>query len=414
MIIGSWSSVGAQKKATLTFWGWGSGELRFFPETVNPIFEVLNPGAKLEVVEMGFGDLQDKFLTATVAGVGQPDLVVVPFDILPGYVEMGGVADLTQMAKKYSAFFPAGYWALSSYKGKSYGLPWVGGPSALYYRKDIFDKSGVGNPPETWDDYVEIGKKVTKDLDGDGQMDQYMSDFPSDTGWGIGYIYTMLIWSRGGQVFDEAGQPVLTDRLAVDTMRWYTDIMTKHKIAAVEEYFSPAQFSKIGSNRYASYYHAVWWQEFLRDKAAPKQEGLWRIAPYPHWERGKPVSGNNGGGSLAIGIQSKNKELAFEAMRLITATDGGALRSFTFNWPLYIPVYNHPLFGGADDYFGGQEIAKVFAQSAELVVPGFRHTQDSPASFTALKHAAGAIIRGEMTVEAAMKAAQDEVLSLMK
>jgi len=338
----------------------------------------------------------------------------VPFDILPGYVEMGGVADLTEKTEKYKGFFPPGYWDLSSYKGRSYGLPWVGGPAALYYRKDIFDKNGVGKPPETWDEYVEVGKKLTQDTNGDGKLDQFMTDFPTDTGWGIGYMHTMLLWSRGGQAFAVDGKPTLTDPLAVDTMRWFTDLMTKHKIADVEEYFSPAQYAKIAANRYASYYHGVWWQEFLRDSAAPKQSGLWRLAPYPLWRRGQLISGNNGGGSLAIPVQSKYKDLVLEAMALICATDGGALRSFTYNWPLYTPVYSHPMFGGPNPYFGGQDISKVFAKSAELVPAGFRFMKDSPALFTALQHAGGSIIRGEMTVENAMRAAQDEVLSLMK
>ena len=40
-------------------------------------------------------------------------------------------------------------------------MPWDSGPVVLYYRRDMFEKAGVDPASiETWDDFVEAGKKV--------------------------------------------------------------------------------------------------------------------------------------------------------------------------------------------------------------------------------------------------------------
>ena len=44
----------------------------------------------------------------------------------------------------------------------------------LLYRDDLFKAAGVEmTEVETWDDFIAAGKKATRDLDGDGEVDQY-------------------------------------------------------------------------------------------------------------------------------------------------------------------------------------------------------------------------------------------------
>jgi len=53
-----------------------------------------------------------------------------------------------------------------------YRIPWWNGMSYMFYRKDLLAKEGV-TPPKTWDELLEVGKRLTKDLDGDGELDQW-------------------------------------------------------------------------------------------------------------------------------------------------------------------------------------------------------------------------------------------------
>ena len=51
-------------------------------------------------------------------------------------------------------------------------MPWQNNTTAVVYRKDLFEAEGL-EIPKTWDEYIEVAKKLTKDTDGDGRVDQF-------------------------------------------------------------------------------------------------------------------------------------------------------------------------------------------------------------------------------------------------
>lgn len=69
-------------------------------------------------------------------------------------------------------------------------------PQAIIYRKDRFKEAGL-EIPKTWDEFVECAKALTKDTDGDGEVDQ----------WGFGMVgsnnssgqsrFMSYLWSNG-------------------------------------------------------------------------------------------------------------------------------------------------------------------------------------------------------------------------
>ena len=93
-------------------------------------------------------------------------------------------------------YFPT---ALESfnYDGFQGALPWDGNVSLMFYNKDLFDQEGVPYPRGdwTWEEFREIAKRFTKDLDGDGRIDQF--------GTNIGFDMLGLepiVWSYGGDL----------------------------------------------------------------------------------------------------------------------------------------------------------------------------------------------------------------------
>jgi len=59
--------------------------------------------------------------------------------------------------------------------GKLIALPWFGDVRPLIYRKDLLQAAGVPEPTGswTWDEFLTYAKKLTRDLNGDGIIDQY-------------------------------------------------------------------------------------------------------------------------------------------------------------------------------------------------------------------------------------------------
>lgn len=58
------------------------------------------------------------------------------------------------------------------YRENYYGLPSSGIAFVLVCNKELFDREGI-SPPRTWSEFREAARRLTKDTDGDGIVDQY-------------------------------------------------------------------------------------------------------------------------------------------------------------------------------------------------------------------------------------------------
>jgi multiple sugar transport system substrate-binding protein len=107
----------------------------------------------------------------------------------------------------------------------------------VYYNKTLFDAAALPYPTAgwTWDDLLHAARQLTRDTDGDGQVDQY----------GLGTEVSLqrlapFVWQNGGEIVE--GQPA-PRRLALDrppaleALRWFVDLQVRHRVVpgAVEE-----------------------------------------------------------------------------------------------------------------------------------------------------------------------------------
>jgi len=72
-------------------------------------------------------------------------------------------------------FYPEALMGCQADEGQICGLPVDIAGWAIYYNRGIFDKAGLAYPDEswTWNTFLDVARKLTKDLDGDGRIDQY-------------------------------------------------------------------------------------------------------------------------------------------------------------------------------------------------------------------------------------------------
>ncbi len=109
---------------------------------------------------------------------------------------------------------------------------------ALCYNKDMFKEAGL-NPsvsPETWDDVVEFGRKLAKDTNGDGILDQYGYDMYSSV-----QQYTLIHWGYpllafGGTLMNADRTDVtFQEPPGVAALQLWVDLVNKYKISAVTQ-----------------------------------------------------------------------------------------------------------------------------------------------------------------------------------
>ena len=110
--------------------------------------------------------------------------------------------------------------------GKTWGIPFQRSTIVMYYNKDAFKAAGLDpqKPPETWDQLVAAGKKLTK---ADGSQ------------WGVmipstGYPYWMfgaLTMQNDQVLMNDAGNETYFDSPAVvEALQFWRDLGSKHKI----------------------------------------------------------------------------------------------------------------------------------------------------------------------------------------
>ena len=91
------------------------------------------------------------------------------------------------------AFYPVAFES-GVYQGQTYALPYESNPILMCVNKDLLDKEGIEVPKEGWslEEFYTICKKLTKDTNGDGQLDQFGS---------TEYTWKEALAANGGSLF---------------------------------------------------------------------------------------------------------------------------------------------------------------------------------------------------------------------
>ena len=122
-------------------------------------------------------------MTAAMTAGELPDIFYVGPEAVRSYVDNGYVQPLDDLvdATAVDNLWPA---IKSAYmydgsnigSGSLYCLPKDLSCFAFAYNKDLFDEAGLEYPdpenPYTWEEFADVCQKLTKDKDGDGEIDQ--------------------------------------------------------------------------------------------------------------------------------------------------------------------------------------------------------------------------------------------------
>jgi multiple sugar transport system substrate-binding protein len=117
---------------------------------------------------------------------------------------------------------------LVSKDGKATGVPSDGWGQLLIYRKDLFDKAGLGEP-KTLDDIMAAAQK----LNGDG-----MAGITLATKAGDGFTaetFEHVALAEGCQLVDDSGNVTFDTPECVNALRWYGDIASKYSVKGAQD-----------------------------------------------------------------------------------------------------------------------------------------------------------------------------------
>jgi cellobiose transport system substrate-binding protein len=360
------SGAVSAEKVSLTVWYWNRAIDDALLAKVSKQF----PNVELKAEKIG-GDFKAKFKTALAAGSGGPDIVTINNDWVSEFMlNKDKFANLLEVGSDdaLKSLYLDWKWRQTMTPDGSFqiGLPMDTGPTAMYYRTDLFEKAGLQADPAqvagnitSWESYLEAGKKLTASISGGKKV--YMID-------NISNLFTQVM-SQSDKLFFDEKDNFIGDQAHVKRA-W--DIATQFHQAGLSAKVvggTPEWNAALNNNDIASFVGAVWWGPVLED-GAPDTAGKWRVARAPGGD------GNQGGSSIAITKQSKHPKEAFEVIKWLMNPENQLNSLETINlFPSTPSVFTDTRMIPEKKFFGGQKINEVFMKSAENVKAAYRGAQ---------------------------------------
>ena len=319
--------------------------------------------------------LQTRLQNALMSGTEVPDIVELPEGALAfftrGPLSDVGFLDLTERLEREGLRqrLVESRLSLWSSRGHVFALPHDVHPVMLAYRADIVESLGIDvERLTTWEEFAAAGRKVVKDLDGDGVPDRYMIDLPQSANWGI----TILLRQRGIGLFDAQGRVAFNDPKTVDTFVWYLhQTFGKDRIAF--EAGMGQTLMKAMRDGLVLFYMAPDWRTLVIEQEGPSLAGKMKLMPLPAWEPGGRRTSVWGGSGLAITRSSPRSELAWEFAKQLYFDKNELGRRFLFSniLPPLRDAWNLPEFTRKNSFYSGQPIGSLYAALAPDTPPSW-------------------------------------------
>jgi multiple sugar transport system substrate-binding protein len=169
-----------------------------------------------------------------IGGGTPPDVILVDGADVPAFLDGRALLNLTPFLRRLDLDLSRyDSTALATFRRGDavYALPKAHTPMVLVYNKDLFDAAGLGYPTDewTWDDFMLAARALTRDVDGDGEVDQWGTYLDPRT-----RVWLPWIWSGGGDVLCRDGRRAsgcLDDRKTVAAFEFLAGWVRRDSIA---------------------------------------------------------------------------------------------------------------------------------------------------------------------------------------
>lgn len=211
----------------VTYWEkWSGSEATHVQEIVDEFNRTVGRKKGIFVRHVSVGDVIQKTLTATAAGV-PPDVAGTWDAYLAPYAALNALEPLDELAAAKAigpGNYKTPYWSGCTYRGRLYGLPSVGWVTALFYNKRIFHENAVRlraagldptRPPRTLAELDAYAMALdTRDARGGIDRAGYLPLYP-------GFHIAHAPFWFGGQLYDEASDRLtLSDPPCLRAFEW--------------------------------------------------------------------------------------------------------------------------------------------------------------------------------------------------
>ncbi|TQS47119.1 carbohydrate ABC transporter substrate-binding protein [Cryptosporangium phraense] len=275
--------------------------------------------------------------------------------------------DLTTLGadRLTSAYLPSKWQEATAVDGRQVGIPIDIGPTAMFYRTDVFDRAGLPTDPAdvdaataTWAEFLAFGKRLRARLPGTYVLANTLT------------MFTIEVCQSGKRFVDQFNHFVGDDEHVKNAWDVAVQASTGGLCAGIDnddKRWGPA----LAAGSIAVSFGAAWHAQDI-ESDAPSASGAWRVAA-------GPAGGANIGGSfLAIPASTTDQATAFEIIEWILSPENEA-RAYTDArlFPSTPSSYSMPALTEPEPYYGGQRTIDVFSASARKTRRAYEAPSDA-------------------------------------
>ena len=199
-------------------------------------FQKMHPNIQVKMEPVSYKEKETKYTVESAAGRA-PDVFHVHAFSLPMFFSKGFAKDLTPYIEKEGAGFLDAWYPLPvelmKHNGKVMAMPGDYMTMVLFYNTEMFKDAGLDpkKPPKNWDEFLDYAKKLTRDTDGDGKVDQWGFGTVGAKSPGFSLRFGPFLWSFGGDYLTpDMKKSALNTPEAKEAFTFFVELFTKHKV----------------------------------------------------------------------------------------------------------------------------------------------------------------------------------------
>lgn len=386
----------AQEPVTITVWSIDGANQVGPSDTFSAEFDEMDNGINVEYRVLQFDEIVNETLRAYATG-NAPDIVSLDNPDFALFSSRGAFLDITDMAAESDIINPDVYFEgplnSVSWDGRLYGVGKYTDTIGVFYNKDMFAEAGIESPPQTWAEFEEYARALSKP--DEGVYGATLSARGNEEGT---FQFLPVIQMSGGG-YENVNTEGARDWLSM-VKGMIDDGVLSQDVLSLGQWDSTGTFN---SGNAAMAISGPW----EVDRMVEDAQFDWGVTLLPTFEEGAERSSALGGFNLGIMSTTDHPEEAFEVLEYFVSQDHRLFPEFG-----YLPTRGDvelPASGIASK----DAALEVFQEQLQYAQPRGPHPEWQQIS-KAIYDAEQAALTGQMTPDEALTQAQSTINSIIE